>query len=707
MFGTSITIIDVSSYERKVHRSKKRRTTMKHTNSRFVVARLVLVVLTLAIAVFSLASCEGLPPEIQGLLGGNPNANCEHEYDNACDFNCNKCGAVLIGFPEHYYDNDCDTDCNECGATRTTEHVYDNASDTDCNTCGATRTIESDNTRYTITEEEWNAALKLRNFTYVQAAPSSSVEYKVTETAIHLSSGSVNRYVILKDGITYYSEDGVNWKVSGDNFDSLTEHYVIEDMIGHAGVTFTKFLEVYEYSEESKAYVRTLANGGTAEFRFADGKLVSFIANGQTPVQITNVGTTVVEYSAFNIVDEIKPACQHANVENCVCKDCGEPVHLEIAFVVTAMAPNCGNPGYRCDVYICNNCEGYFYDETCKREITDVSSVIIPPLGHQYVGGVCERCGSYNGGDNNDSNHPGEPTPFELACRELASLYSPDNKKATSSDYELVPKIVIEGEEFAVTWTIANESITITYNEANGVYVVGIPDEITKNCYYSIEASITNNANGRTVKYLFIRLLEATTDGDGNGDSTACQHKNTEYVKATPEIPCNDFGVLCDIYVCCDCVKIFYDAECKNEVPLTTAVTVVPSGHKYVGGICEICGYYSAEGVLPSHPSNPTPLESAYFDLIELYYANHKEATPSDYELVSKITIDGEEFAVTWTVANESITVSYDADKDAYVVNVPDEVNEKCYYTITATISDGEGNSYSFTFARVLVPTAE
>ena len=76
-FGTSITIIDVSFSEREVHRSKKRRSTMKHTNSRFVVARLVLIILTLAITVFSFASCEGLPPELQGLLGGNPNASCE------------------------------------------------------------------------------------------------------------------------------------------------------------------------------------------------------------------------------------------------------------------------------------------------------------------------------------------------------------------------------------------------------------------------------------------------------------------------------------------------------------------------------------------------------------------------------------------------------------------------------------------------------
>ena len=113
---------------------------MKHSNSLVVFARLVLLVLTLAITVFTFASCDGLPPELQGLLGGNPNASCEHTYDNNCDTDCNKCGATRT--TEHTYDNACDTDCNACGATRTTEHTYDNACDVDCNACGATRETE-------------------------------------------------------------------------------------------------------------------------------------------------------------------------------------------------------------------------------------------------------------------------------------------------------------------------------------------------------------------------------------------------------------------------------------------------------------------------------------------------------------------------------------------------------------------------------------
>ena len=65
-----------------------------------------------------------------------------HTYDNACDADCNVCGATRTP-SAHKYDNACDTDCNVCGAIRTIEHTYDNACDAVCNVCGATR-IPSD-----------------------------------------------------------------------------------------------------------------------------------------------------------------------------------------------------------------------------------------------------------------------------------------------------------------------------------------------------------------------------------------------------------------------------------------------------------------------------------------------------------------------------------------------------------------------------------
>ena len=102
---------------------------------------------------------------------------CTHSYDNACDTDCNVCGAVrttthdyvaVVIAPDcenggyttytcicgdfyitdetaalgHAYANACDADCNVCGATREVgDHVYDNANDTTCNECGAIRQI--------------------------------------------------------------------------------------------------------------------------------------------------------------------------------------------------------------------------------------------------------------------------------------------------------------------------------------------------------------------------------------------------------------------------------------------------------------------------------------------------------------------------------------------------------------------------------------
>jgi len=51
-------------------------------------------------------------------------AVCDHVYDNACDADCNACGAIReVG--EHQYDDEYDADCNACGAVRLIEYrVY-------------------------------------------------------------------------------------------------------------------------------------------------------------------------------------------------------------------------------------------------------------------------------------------------------------------------------------------------------------------------------------------------------------------------------------------------------------------------------------------------------------------------------------------------------------------------------------------------------
>ena len=109
-----------------------------------------ILVLVMALT-FSLVSCqensddpavETTTPAPQTTPADNgDDAPCEHAYANACDADCNVCGATRTP-AAHVYANACDADCNVCGATRTpAAHVYDHACDKTCNVCGATRTV--------------------------------------------------------------------------------------------------------------------------------------------------------------------------------------------------------------------------------------------------------------------------------------------------------------------------------------------------------------------------------------------------------------------------------------------------------------------------------------------------------------------------------------------------------------------------------------
>lgn len=66
-----------------------------------------------------------------------PTTECNHQYTNACDTECNLCGYVRV--VSHVYTNNCDTDCNVCGYVRVASHIYSYSCDTDCNNCGETR----------------------------------------------------------------------------------------------------------------------------------------------------------------------------------------------------------------------------------------------------------------------------------------------------------------------------------------------------------------------------------------------------------------------------------------------------------------------------------------------------------------------------------------------------------------------------------------
>ena len=119
-----------------------------------------------------------------------------HTYSNACDANCNICGASRV-VPSHVYSDSCDSTCNVCGASRTTKHKYSNVCDKTCNVCGATRTVPKHTYKLTTTKKATLTA-------------NGKQEYKCTECGYVTSSSAKTIYKVstIKLSKTSYTYDG-------------------------------------------------------------------------------------------------------------------------------------------------------------------------------------------------------------------------------------------------------------------------------------------------------------------------------------------------------------------------------------------------------------------------------------------------------------------------------------------------------------------
>ena len=65
---------------------------------------------------------------------------CNHAFDNNCDNECNNCGAANPNFADHVDAAEADCVCDVCSAP--IDHTWANACDTACDVCGETRTPE-------------------------------------------------------------------------------------------------------------------------------------------------------------------------------------------------------------------------------------------------------------------------------------------------------------------------------------------------------------------------------------------------------------------------------------------------------------------------------------------------------------------------------------------------------------------------------------
>ncbi len=113
-----------------------------------------------------------------------------------------------------------------------------------------------------------------------------------------------------------------------------------------------------------------------------------------------------------------------------------------------------------------------------------------------------------------------------------------------------------------------------------------------------------------------------------------------------------------------------------------------------------VCGaLFACKNDGPKDETGAT-LEAAVEYLTSTYKADEGKATQADYKLIAQIPIGDVKFEVTWTVDNDSITITL-AD-GLYNVDVPEKNETETPYTLTATVKDAAGKTATKTFTRIL-----
>ena len=106
----------------------------------------------------------------------------------------------------------------------------------------------------------------------------------------------------------------------------------------------------------------------------------------------------------------------------------------------------------------------------------------------------------------------------------------------------------------------------------------------------------------------------------------------------------------------------------------------------------------------PDTPAAENYAAKAINYLNVLYGGEANTLTGSNYELKSEYTVPGTDITltITWTSSVESVTIAPSATAGYVLVTVPAAGDEDLNYTVTATVTDSNGNTETKTFDRVV-----
>ena len=370
-----------------------------------------------------------------------------------------------------------------------------------------------------------------------------------------------------------------------------------EAKISHLEIERAVICKAHTYSE--KVTAPTCTDGGYTMFTCTNCGH-SYKGNETAPKGHTP-GAAATCQSAQNCSTcgfELKPFTNHS-YSNGKCTVCGKidtAVCSHNRTTSSVTAPTCTNKGYT--TYTCTDC-GYSYKgqetaanghtpgaaATCTsvQQCTVCKVKISDALGHNYVGGVCSRCGA------EDLAAKGYVHNFTESDK-TSNFYSINGSLSDSkgdviyNGLTLTQCLKVSSSAYVTFTAPANGTVTFVFNSScsgytiyiNGENSTAIPSDgiVTFDVMANTQYKITKNKSES-----FLYYIVYTPASTGGGDV----HTHTYYAEET-DPTCTEDGYTT------------YTCDCGVEY---VADTVAALGHSFFDGACERCNLLDPDFVAP------------------------------------------------------------------------------------------------------------